>query len=212
MPATAGAGGDVDGEEGGDNRDGAEAGDRLPGDTGHLYRPPALSVVPVTVDFGLLGDGRLRALLEDGSKCKVVLGGARVRAELKRRCGVELQGMLDVQQAHTLLAAAAACRDLQASLGGGGGESGAPHGGEETDADPAHARDAAGLGRGMALLVGSSGGAFRPIDFVSVTGGGGGGRGGGGVRDAYPLLLLRMGVQPPLTAAAARGVLSQYKM
>ena len=101
-----------------------------------------------------------------------------MRAQLQQLCGIDARGCLDVHQAHTLLAAAAACRDLQAGLGG-----------------MAKEREAASAAEGGNLS--------RPIDFVNAP--------VGPSRDLFPQLLMRLGVQPPLTAAAARGLITLNK-
>ena len=124
-------------------------------------------------------DARLMRLSEQNN-----LFPLQVRAKLQQLCDINARGCLDVHQAHTLLAAAAACRDLQAGLGGQGAVA------KEREAA------AAAAGEGGSSLS-------RPIDFVNAP--------VGPSRDLFPQLLMRLGVQPPLTAAAARGLITLNK-
>jgi len=75
--------------------------------------------VPALPPYALLAG--LGTLLEDPSVGKVMMGVSKVRSLLLQLCGVNLQGALDVLLAHNLLAASAACDELQQQAPAGSG-------------------------------------------------------------------------------------------
>jgi hypothetical protein len=80
---------------------------------------------------------------------------SQVRVQLLQLCGITLRSCVDVQVAHTLLAASSACRQL--ALGG------ACSGAAPAGADPALAASPS------AGLNGAAGGGIRAVDFVHVS-------------------------------------------